>query len=519
MKHELLAGRNCLVTGGSGGIGLAAATALARLGATVGIVARDSQRGLAAREQVAKAGGRPVDLFLADLASQADIRRLAGEVASRYHAVHTLVNCASAVYSERRLTPDGVERTFALNHLAYFLLTHLLIDRLAAAESARVVNVSALPIEGVTLDFDDLQLARGYSGVRAYTRAKLANVLFTYELARRLASTGVTANVLHPGVVRTNLGRDTTSGLLRLFVRIVRPFALSPERGADTIVYLASSPEVEGVTGKFFHRSKERHSSAASYDRAAAGRLWRASEELTGLRPNGDRSQAGQLGLGRDGTPTSATTLPSTNPFRAGGGHSLFGNVILKVITRFGLAFLACGCASTGASRQSLQGIRMPTVTANASGSANISRDAAFTAIVPIDLASIFTGYGPLPAVVGTTDQTGAWDGVGQTRTVHLSDGNRVSEELTGYDRPNGFRYTVSGFTGPLGWLTKRARGEWWFEEGTQPGTTAVRWSYTFEARSLAAYPALWIAGGVLWSRYMQQAMDRALEAATVNPI
>ena len=153
----------------------------------------------------------------------------------------------------------------------------------------------------------------------------------------------------------------------------------------------------------------------------------------------------------------------------------------------------------------------MLTVTATASGLACVSREIAFDTIVPIDLSAIFQGYGPLPAVVGTTHQTGGWDEVGQTRTVLLSGGSRAREELTGYDRPRGFSYVVSGFTGPLGWLTQQGHGEWWFEEGGQPGTTRVRWAYTFESRTLVGYPALWLVAGILWGRYMQRALDRAL--------
>jgi len=247
--------------------GLAGAVALVRMDATALGVA-DGQ----------------IDVLLADLSSQASVRRAAEEYQRGHDRLHVLVNNAGGYWATRHVTVDGLELTFALNHLAYFLLTNLLLDLLRASAPARIVNVTSGAQALGDIHLDDLQFQRHYRGRPAYNQSKLANVLFTYELARRLEGTGVTVNCVHPGVVRSNFGRDDLEPVMRLLTPLVRPFMRSPERGADTSVWLASSPEVEGVTGRYFTRRQEKRSSRRSYDTQLAGRLWWVSEELTGLR-------------------------------------------------------------------------------------------------------------------------------------------------------------------------------------------------------------------------------------------
>jgi retinol dehydrogenase-14 len=279
-----LTGKTVLVTGGTGGIGLATAAGLAGLGARVGIVGRDAGRARAAAERIRTvAAGGDVDVFTADVSSQREVQRLAETVLAAYPRLDVLVNNVGGYWATRHATEDGLERTFAVNHLAPFLLTHLLLDRLRSSAPARVVTVSSGAQARGRIDFDDLQGERSYSGQRAYNQSKLANVLFTYELARRLEGSGVTANVLHPGVVRTAFGQEDSRGWMRLMLPVVRPFMKTPERGAETSVYLASSPEVEGVSGRYFANSKPKTSSRASYDTAAARRLWEVSAGLVGL--------------------------------------------------------------------------------------------------------------------------------------------------------------------------------------------------------------------------------------------
>ena len=279
-----LTGKTVLVTGGTGGIGQATAAGLAGLGARVGIVGRDAGRARAAAERIRTgATGGDVDVFIADVSSQREVQRLAGQVLAAYPRLDVLVNNVGGYWATRHATEDGLERTFAVNHLAPFLLTHLLLDRLRSSAPARVVTVSSGAQAMGRIDFDDLQGERSYSGQRAYNQSKLANVLFTYELARRLEGSGVTANVLHPGVVRTAFGQEDSRGWMRLMLPVVRPFMKTPERGAETSIYLASSPEVEGVSGRYFANSKPKTSSRASYDTAAARRLWEVSAALVGL--------------------------------------------------------------------------------------------------------------------------------------------------------------------------------------------------------------------------------------------
>jgi retinol dehydrogenase-14 len=280
-----MAGKTVLVTGGTGGIGKATAVGLAARGAHVGIVGRDLSRAQAAAADIVRESGNPsiVDVFVADMSAQVDVRRLAEEVLDRYPRMDVLVNNVGGFWATRRITVDGLEHTFAVNHLAPFLLTHLLLDRLKASAPARIVTVSSGAQAMGEIDFDDLQAEKRYSGQRAYNQSKLANVMFTYELARRLGGTGVTATVLHPGVVRTAFAAEDPSSFWKVFLPLVRPFMKSPERGAVTSIYAASSPEVEGVTGAYFANSKATTSSRRSYDEAAAALLWTVSEQLAGL--------------------------------------------------------------------------------------------------------------------------------------------------------------------------------------------------------------------------------------------
>jgi retinol dehydrogenase 14 len=277
----LMAGKTVLITGGTGGLGRATAEGLARMGARVAITGRDPVRTRTAAAQIAAATGNPaIDAHAADASSQAEVRRLAGEILDAYPRLDVLVNNVGGFWATRRVTADGLEHTFAVNHLAGFLLTDLLLERLKASAPARVISVSSGAQMMGKLDFDDLQGERQYSGQKAYNQSKLANVMFTYELARRTEGTGVTANVLHPGIVRTAFAAEDPSGLWKVMIPLMRPLMKSPAKGADTAIYLASSPDVEGVTGRYFVNRKPRTSNKLSYDTAAAARLWQASEDL-----------------------------------------------------------------------------------------------------------------------------------------------------------------------------------------------------------------------------------------------
>jgi retinol dehydrogenase-14 len=282
-KAPSMAGKTVLVTGATGGIGKATAIGLAALGARVGITGRDLKRVEAAAVEVRRATGNPqVDAFGADLSSQAEVRRLAAEVLDAYPRLDVLVNNVGGFWATRHVTADGLEHTFAVNHLAAFLLTDLLLDRLKASAPARVVTVSSGAQSMGKIDFDDLQGERTYSGQTAYNQSKLASVMFTYELARQLEGTGVTATVLHPGVVSTGFGAEDPSRIFKVVVPFVRPFMKTPQQGAATSIYLASSPKVEGVTGTYFANHKPQTSNKASYDRDAATRLWQVSAALVG---------------------------------------------------------------------------------------------------------------------------------------------------------------------------------------------------------------------------------------------
>lgn len=275
-------GRQVLLTGATGGIGLAAAIELARRDHRLAIVARSKTRADEAVRRIGAAAGDAgcVDVLIADLASQASVRALAAEALARYPRIDVLVNNAGAVYSTRQLTGDGIELTWAVNHLAPFLLTTLLLDRLAESAPARVVTTASGAHVGARIPFDDLAGERSFGprGFARYGQTKLANILFTLELARRLEGTGVTAYCFHPGVVATGFNRNN-GGLMRLGMTLIRPFARPPERGAETLVWLAESPEVSGESGRYYFDRHWIRPSPAGQDAEAARRLWEVSEE------------------------------------------------------------------------------------------------------------------------------------------------------------------------------------------------------------------------------------------------
>jgi retinol dehydrogenase-12 len=273
--------KTVLITGATSGIGRATALGVARQGATVVVLCRDRAKGEALLSELRAAGAAEVDLIVADLAVQAEVRRAAAEFLASGRPLHVLVNNAGVVNLERSVTPDGLETTFAVNHLAYFLFTLLLLDRLRESAPARIVNVSSDAHKLGPLDFDDLQSERRYSVMRVYGRSKLANILFTAELARRLAGSGVTVNSLHPGAVATGLGKNN-GGWAKALIALLKPFFRSPDDGAATSLFLATSPAVEGVSGRYFVKCRERTPSAAAQDAAAAARLWTVSEQLVG---------------------------------------------------------------------------------------------------------------------------------------------------------------------------------------------------------------------------------------------
>jgi NAD(P)-dependent dehydrogenase (short-subunit alcohol dehydrogenase family) len=272
-------GKTCVVTGASSGIGKETAVALARAGATIAIVCRTRDKGERALAEIRQRSGGDVALFVADFGSQRAVRALGARLGAALPRIDVLINNVGLIVGEHVLTGDGLETTFAVNHIGYFLLTRLLEPRLVASAPARVVNVSSRAHHSGTIRFDDLMGARRYDGWKAYAQSKLANIVFTYELARRLAGSGVTVNCLHPGVVASNFGHAGPP-LIRLGVRIARPFMKSSARGAETSIYLAVSPEVEGVSGRYFVNRRAVRSSDESYDQAVAVRLWKVSEEL-----------------------------------------------------------------------------------------------------------------------------------------------------------------------------------------------------------------------------------------------
>jgi NAD(P)-dependent dehydrogenase (short-subunit alcohol dehydrogenase family) len=272
-------GRVCVVTGATAGIGQATAAALAGMGATVVLVARNANKARATREVIVRSAGHArVETVIADLGVQAQVRAAAEEIRTRYPAIHVLVNNAAIYTKTRQETPDGMEMQLAVNHLAPFLLTHLLLDALRAGGPARVVTVSSEAHHRASFSWDDIQMRRKYGALRAYCNAKLFNILFTRELARRVPAVEVTANAMHPGVVGTALLFGGWAPL-----RLLKPFIRTAEEGARTAIYLASSPDIAGITGEYFKDEKPRHPSRAAQHDESARRLWQVSAELTGL--------------------------------------------------------------------------------------------------------------------------------------------------------------------------------------------------------------------------------------------
>ncbi len=281
--NDTMKGRVCLITGATAGIGREAAFQLARMGATLVLAGRSEERCANTVGQIKEQTGNPsVEYLVADMSVQAEVKNLAQDFRDRHGRLHVLLNNAGVINFARRESADGIEMTFALNHLGYFTLTLLLLDTLKASVPARIVNVSSDAHRGITLNLDDLQGRRRYGGYGAYSRSKLANIMFTYQLASRLSGTGVTVNALHPGLVATNfLSNNGIRGrILRFFLAIK---GMSPERGADTSVFLASSPDVETVSGHYFVKRLPVPSSPQSYDEEAANGLWQASLRMTGL--------------------------------------------------------------------------------------------------------------------------------------------------------------------------------------------------------------------------------------------
>ncbi len=282
-----MVGKVCLITGATSGIGRAASLALAQLGATVVIVSRDSARVDQTVAEIQTASGNPNVIGLtADLSSQTQVRAVVATFKQRFAELHVLVNTVGVLLNRRREAEDGIEWTLALNHLSPFLLTNLLLDTLTstgtADAQARVINVSSSAHESAPgINFEDIQGENRFSGNAAYAQSKLANIMFTYDLARRLGDQHVTVNAVHPGGVATNFGRE--AGIYGLIIRLMKPMLLSPEKGAETVVYLASSPAVEHVTGKYFFNLQPVASSPVSHDPEQQTRLWRASCSLTGL--------------------------------------------------------------------------------------------------------------------------------------------------------------------------------------------------------------------------------------------
>jgi NAD(P)-dependent dehydrogenase (short-subunit alcohol dehydrogenase family) len=289
MQIPRLDGRTILITGGTSGIGMEAAVDLATAGAQVVVTGRDRAKGERVVQEIrTRSGSTKVDLLVGNFESQKATRELAAEFLAKYPKLHVLINNAGTVYARRELTEDGIEKTFAVNHLGYFLFTNLLLDRIIESAPARIVNVSSVGHKRGTLDFEDLSFERsGYTTMKGYTRSKLGNVLFTTELARRLAGKGVTVNTLHPGAVATNIWSHAPA-FARPVLALLKLFFLTPKQGSETITWLAASPAVEGVTGKYFVSCQEATPSALSQDEGIARKLWDVSARLTGmLHPSG----------------------------------------------------------------------------------------------------------------------------------------------------------------------------------------------------------------------------------------
>jgi len=286
-------GKICIVTGSNSGIGKETALSLAKMGAHVVMVVRNQERGEKARLEIAKRTGNNIDLMICDLSSMDSIRRFAQEFRRKYDRLDVLVNNAGAMFNKREVTPEGFERTLAVNYLGPFLLTHKLLGLLKSSAPSRIINVSSGLAKNGKVDLDDLQSEKNYRGTKAYSQVrapvyantKLMVMMFTYELARRLKGTGVTANVLMPGFVATNLGKNSGSLSSSLMFKMVRPMQVSPKKGAETSVYLASSDDVKDITGKCFAKKKEVMTCFESYDEELQKRLWKKTESMLALPP------------------------------------------------------------------------------------------------------------------------------------------------------------------------------------------------------------------------------------------
>jgi NAD(P)-dependent dehydrogenase (short-subunit alcohol dehydrogenase family) len=283
-RPDSMKGRVVLITGATSGIGKETALGLAKMGATLVLVGRNREKLDRAMGEIAsQTGNRQLDSLVCDLTSMENVRKLAADFTAKYHRLDVLINNAGEIVNERRTTVDGYEYTLALDHLSHFLLTNLLMDIIKASAPSRIISVSSSAHMFGHIDFEDLMGERKYRAMRAYGQAKLANLLFIYELARKLSGTGVTANALHPGVVRTNFGKGI-KGRWRILLMLGKPFTISAGKGAETSIYLASSPKVSGTSGKYFVKQKEKRSSKESYNESVAKRLWDESAKLTGVQ-------------------------------------------------------------------------------------------------------------------------------------------------------------------------------------------------------------------------------------------
>jgi retinol dehydrogenase 14 len=279
--------KTILITGGTSGLGLEAGRQLAALGNRILFVGRDEQRCINARKEIEKAGGKEVDYFIADLSSQKEVRKLNEEIHKRVSRIDVLINNAGGVFSSFTLSDDGIEKTFALNHLSYFLLSHLLLDIIP--EGSRIINVSSDSHFWGKINFESLQRNKRYNIMKAYGQSKLANVLFTHEMAKRLEGKNITVNALHPGRVRTNIGNKSKAWYHSFGWSLLTAISsITPKESVKTFVYLAESDEVKNITGKYFAFSKAKKSSALSYDEELAKKLWDVSAELTGISTNNE---------------------------------------------------------------------------------------------------------------------------------------------------------------------------------------------------------------------------------------
>ena len=278
-----LTGKTCILTGANSGIGKATALELAKMGARLVMVCRDREKGEAAqREIIAESKSNNVELMIADLSSQESIRRFSSDFQKTHEKLELLINNAGVYLTKRLTTPDGLEATLATNLLGPFLLTNLLLRVLKAGAPSRIVNISSDAHEGIRMNFEDLQSEKKFSGWQAYGQSKLGMILFTHELSKRLAGTGITVNSVHPGVVRTHFAKNN-GGLIALGFRIIGVFFISPSTSANRVLYVATSPDLTNVSGKYFSKMREERSSRESYDDPSAERLWQVIERLTGL--------------------------------------------------------------------------------------------------------------------------------------------------------------------------------------------------------------------------------------------